>query len=85
VENASDVIYRVDGNGYVTYANPATMHILGYQSDEDVVGKHYLKLVTPESRPQVKRFYLRQFVSKTPTTYHEVPIIAGDGSETWLG
>lgn len=85
VENASDVIYRVDGNGYVTYANPATMHILGYQSDKDVVGKHYLELVAPEARPQAKRFYLRQFVSKTPITYYEVPIIAGDGSETWLG
>ncbi len=85
VENASDVIYRVDGNGYVTYANPATMNILGYQSDKDVVGKHYLELVAPDARPQIKRFYLRQFVSKTPITYREVPIIAGDGSETWLG
>lgn len=85
VENANDVIYRVDANGHVNYANPATIRILGFASDRDVVGKHYLELVTPESRPQVKRFYLRQFVSKTPITYHEVPIIAGDGSETWLG
>lgn len=85
VENASDVIYRVDGNGHINYANPSTMRILGYQSEKDVIGKHYLELVAPEARPEVKSFYLRQFVSKTPTTYHEVPIIAGDGRETWLG
>jgi PAS domain S-box-containing protein len=85
VENASDVIYRVDHMGYVTYANPATIRILGYQSDNDVVGKHYLELVDPEVRVQAKRFYLRQFLKKTPTTYYELPIIAGDGSDTWLG
>ena len=85
VENASDVIYRVDSNGYITYANPATMRILGYESERDMVGKHYLELVAPEARPQVKHFYFRQFLSKTPITYHELPIIAGDASETWLG
>ncbi len=85
VENASDVIYRVNDNGYITYANPATMHILGYESEKDMVGKHYLELVAPEARPQVRHFYFRQFLSKTPITYHELPIIAGDGSETWLG
>lgn len=85
VENASDVIYRVDGNGYITYSNPATMRILGYQSEKDMIGKHYLELVAPEARPTVKRFYLRQFASNIPITYHELPIIAGDRSETWLG
>ncbi|HSB00792.1 MAG TPA: PAS domain S-box protein, partial [Anaerolineales bacterium] len=85
VENASDIIYRVDSNGHINYANPSTMRILGYESEKDVIGKHYLELVAPEARPQVKRFYLGQFLHKTPTTYHELPIIAGDGSETWLG
>src|SRR5512138_707090 len=85
VETANDVIYRVDGNGHVVYANPATMHILGYNSEEDVMGRHYLELVAPQARPEVKRFYLRQFVSKTPITYHEIPIISGEGSEVWLG
>lgn len=85
VEDASDVIYRVDANGIVNYANPATMRILGYESEQDVIGKHYLELVAPDARPEVKRTYLRQFLRKTPITYHEVPIIAGDGSETWLG
>jgi len=85
VENASDVIYRVDSHGYVIYANPATMRILGYGSEKDVVGRHYLELVAPQARHKVKRAYEHQFVSKTPNTYHELPIIAADGSETWLG
>ncbi len=85
VENASDIIYRVDTNGCITYANPSTMHILGYDSEKEVIGKHHLELVAPEVRPEVKHFYLRQFLRKTPTTYHELPIIAGDGREVWLG
>jgi PAS domain S-box-containing protein len=83
VENANDIIYRVDSHGCLTYANPATMRILGYE--QDVVGRHYLELVAPEARHKVKRAYDHQFLSKTPTTYHELPIIAADGSETWLG
>lgn len=85
VENASDIIYRVDTSGCLTYANPAAMRVLGYESEKDVIGRHYLDLVAPEVRHKVKRIYEHQFLSKTPTTYHELPAIAADGREIWLG
>jgi len=85
VENASDLIYRVDSNGCITYANPAVVRVLGYEREKEVLGKYYLDLVAPEMRFKVKRTYQHQFVSKTPTTYHEFPVIAVDGRELWLG
>ncbi|RPJ21003.1 MAG: PAS domain S-box protein, partial [Chloroflexi bacterium] len=85
VENASDLIYRVDSNGCITYANPAVVGVLGYEKEKDVLGEYYLDLVTPEMRNTVKRIYQRQFVSKTPTTYNELPVLGTDGREIWLG
>jgi len=31
VENASDMIYRTDENGYFTFVNPAALRVTGYK------------------------------------------------------
>ena len=85
VENASDIIYRLDSNGYITYANPAALHAMGYEKEEDAIGIYYLDLTTPEARRKLKHTYLHQFVSKTKNTYHEFPGVAADGREVWFG
>jgi PAS domain S-box-containing protein len=85
VENASDLIYRTDANGYITYANQPVLHVLGYSSEAEVIGKHYLELTTSESHYKIKRAYNHQLLSRTKNTYHEFPTIAADGREVWLG
>jgi len=85
VENASDLIYRVDTNGLLTYANPSALRAMGFENEEDALGKFYLDLTTPEMRHKLKRTYQHQFVSKTKVTYHEFPAIAADGREVWFG
>ncbi len=85
VENASDLIYRVDRHGYITYANPSVIRVLGYANEEDVLGKYYLDLVAPEGRQEVQQTYQQQFLSKTPTAYNEFPVMAADGNQIWLG
>jgi PAS domain S-box-containing protein len=85
VENASDMIYRIDCNGRITYANPSVVRILGYQNEREVSGKHYLDFIFPELRHKVKRIYEHQLISKTPNTYNEVPVIGAAGNEVWLG
>jgi PAS domain S-box-containing protein len=85
VENASDMIYRVDMNGCFTYANPSALHVMGFEREEELLGTYYLDMTTPEARHKLKRTYLHQLVSKTQNTYHEFPAIAKDGSEIWFG
>jgi PAS domain S-box-containing protein len=84
VEQANDLIYQVDTRGCITYANPAVLRVLGYE-EKDVLGKHYLDLAVPEMRHRIKRTYEHQFLSRTPSTYHEFPALATDGREIWLG
>jgi len=85
VENASDLIYRTDANGRITYANQPVLRVLGYSGEAEVLGKHYLDLTTPDSRMKLKHTYTRQLLKQTKNTYHEFPTIAADGREVWFG
>ncbi len=85
VENASDLIYRVDMNGRFTYANPSALHAMGFEHEDEVLGRYWLDMTTPESRHKLKRTYLHQLASRTKITYHEFPGIAKDGNEVWFG
>ena len=85
VENASDLIYRFNETGYLTYANPSALHVMGFEKEEEALGKFFLDLTTPEERRRLKRTYLHQYLSKTPNTYHEFPAVAADGREVWFG
>ncbi|CAG0960585.1 hypothetical protein ANAEL_00603, partial [Anaerolineales bacterium] len=85
VENASDIIYRTDANGNFTYANPAAMKVMGYASEREIFGRHYLEQVMPEYRHRLKRFYDHQYLSRTQNTYYEFPVITADGNVAWVG
>ena len=82
--HATDIIYRTDDTGHVTYFNPIALRLMRY-TESEMMGIHFLALVRPDSRRRIGRFYLRQFVEHIPTTYCEIPAIAKDGTELWLG
>ena len=85
VENASDLIYRFDVNGFLTYANPAALRLMGFEKESDVLGRYFLDLTTPEAQHRLKRTYQHQYASKTRTTYNEFPAATADGREVWFG
>ncbi|MFZ6028988.1 MAG: histidine kinase N-terminal 7TM domain-containing protein [Chloroflexota bacterium] len=84
VENASDIIYRTDKEGYFTYVNPPGLRVTGFE-EKELVGQRFLRVIHPDARHRVQRFYTRQVVSKTLNTYLEFPLIGADGGEIWLG
>ncbi|MBN8579638.1 MAG: PAS domain S-box protein [Anaerolineae bacterium] len=85
VENASDIIYRTDLKGMFTYANPAALNMMGFKSEQEVLGKSYLDLTTPEARSRLKRTYDHQFLSRKNNTYYEFPAITMKGEIIWVG
>ncbi|GAB4502613.1 MAG: hypothetical protein Fur0035_21670 [Anaerolineales bacterium] len=85
VENASDLIYRTDALGHFTYANPTALHALGFEREDEVLGRHFLELALPEARRDLKRFYDHQFLARESTTYYEFPALSADGQMVWIG
>ena len=84
VEQASDIIYGTDRDGRIVFFNPVAKRILKY-SDHELLGRNYAELVRPDQRNTVERFYGRQLIENIPRTYNEVPVLAKDGTEIWLG
>ncbi len=84
VENASDMVFRIDKKGYCTFANVSTIRITGYNEDE-IIGKHFLDLVRPDKREEAAGFFRLQVKDGIKNTYSEYPVIKKDGSEIWLG
>jgi len=84
VENVSDIIYKTDAEGRMTYWNSAIEPILKF-GPSDVTKARYLDLIHPDYRAAARRFYQKQWLDRVPTTYYEFPVIADDGRVVWLG
>jgi len=84
IEYATDIIYRTDRNGNLTYVNPVGLKIFGF-TEEEALGMNYVNLVRAEEKETVRRFYLRQAASKTPHTYFEFSAQTKDEKSIILG
>jgi diguanylate cyclase (GGDEF)-like protein/PAS domain S-box-containing protein len=84
VENARDMIFRTDANGYFTFVNPEVIRITGYE-EEELIGKQYTIMIRPDMRDEAMKFFGRQFVKGIQNTYSEYPILTKDGQELWVG
>ncbi|KAB2923348.1 MAG: PAS domain S-box protein [Bacteroidetes bacterium] len=84
IENATDVIYRTDNRGMFTYVNPVGVALFGY-SAEELAGKRYTDMLLPAEQEAVRRFYVRQTLSRTRNTYREVTAVTRSGERIVLG
>jgi diguanylate cyclase (GGDEF)-like protein/PAS domain S-box-containing protein len=84
IEHANELIYRTDEVGNLIFVNPTCVEILGF-SEQELVGRHYLSFVKEEAREATEKYYVRQLVKQIPNAYLEIPVIARDGREVWLG
>jgi PAS domain S-box-containing protein len=84
VENASDLVYRMDSTGHVTFVNPSGLSVTGYEEAE-LLGKNYSTLIRPDMREEAIKFFGRQFVKRIKNTYSEYSILTKEGHEVWLG
>lgn len=84
VEHATDIIYRTDTMGYFTFVNATATRLMGY-AESDLLGHRFTEFIRPDYRAKAARFYWRQLIRKTPTTYFEFPATTKDGREIWFG
>ena len=84
VENASDIVFRANKNGYFTFANPAAIRMIGYEKEE-LIGKLYLTLISPDMRKKVYDLFILQREKRIQNTYLEYLVLTKDGHNIWLG
>ena len=84
VENATDVIYWLDAHGRFTAVNPTAARVMGY-TKEQILGRHFTELITPEHRAAALQFYKQQFRDRRPYSYYEFPAVTAAGGIVWFG
>lgn len=84
VDFASDIIVRCDRRGRITYCNDVGARILKVAPDR-INGIPALHFVPADGRHRILRTLLRESADGTCDLYLECPVIAGDGSQVWLG
>jgi PAS domain S-box-containing protein len=83
VEGASEAIFSTDPKGRLVFSNPYICQIAGY-AIEDVIGMNYLEFVALEKRPNVHRFFLKQYIQSKPSCQAEFPFMTKNGAVRWL-
>lgn len=83
VELAGDIICRTDEHGRFTLCNQAALTLLHFSQDE-VVGRSWLKFVRQDKRTAARRFYNRQIGRRRSSSVYELPLIDGHGGERWM-
>jgi PAS domain S-box-containing protein len=79
IEQTSDVITVVDGDGTIYYASPSVGPVLGYEP-ADILGKSVLEVLHPEDLKGTVLTLGRLFSGKRATTRFEVRVQHHDGS-----
>lgn len=71
VAHASDATILLDGTGRITYASPASLHLLGH-CPEELIGRHALDFIHSEDLDRATRmlaFHLSSAEPTVPATY----------------
>jgi PAS domain S-box-containing protein len=84
VEEAQDIIYEIDEEGYFTFVNGMASQILGYSRTE-LLSMHFLDLIEASYRENVSLFYNYQIESGERSSYLEFPVVAKGGKVEWIG
>lgn len=84
VEKATDIIYRVNAEGYFTFVNEVAERITGFSKDE-LLTMRYSQLIRNDYKKKAFELYKSQIENKTPSTYFEFPLVTKDGNEIWMG
>jgi PAS domain S-box-containing protein len=84
VENAEDLIYQTDVNGFLKFMNRQFNNSLEYETHE-LEGKNSLLLVHPDYKREVLEYYQNHFEQKAKSSYFEFPVVSKTGKTIWIG
>ena len=82
VENVSDVIYRVDMQGKITYLNPAVEALIGLPPEE-LVGKSFALFIHPEDLGRTQK-NMQSIISGQTHGHAEYRLMRASGEMRWI-
>jgi PAS domain S-box-containing protein len=77
VEDMSEVVYVVDGEGYVSYVSPSIEALLGYRPEE-LIGRRYAQFVYPDDQLRIREAFGSVLAGLRQTNEYRLLTKSGD-------
>jgi diguanylate cyclase (GGDEF)-like protein/PAS domain S-box-containing protein len=84
VASAFDLVVGVSEDGFITFATPSTLEILGLDETQVVVGTHLTVFVHPEDLEETVAAFGRALAGSNPRDPYECRIRRADGTYMWF-
>jgi len=84
IDQATDIIYSTDEEGYFTFINPRGSEAFGYSAAE-IIGKRYIEFVPEKHRASLFQYYTELKEAERTDDYYEFPIVSKNGKQHWIG
>jgi len=84
VENATEIIFKMNQKGNFTYVNNVAEKLFGY-SEKDIIGSHFSAFIPDDHKKEVFDFYLKVRDESEEETYLRFPVEAKNGDIHWIG
>lgn len=84
VEKSSDIVFRINAEGYFIYVNPEGCKAIEYSPDE-LYQIRFDQLVCLNYIEEVVSKYQEQIKNRIQHTYLEFPVITKSGKKIWIG
>ena len=83
IQNAIDLIYEVDIDGYFTFANEFTLKSTGYENEE-IINKSFTNFIHKDYLESIKQFFLNPLKDKDFFPTIEIPLVKKNGDLLWV-
>jgi len=83
IQNANDIIFETNAEGYFTFINDFTIKTFGYSFDE-ALKKNFLEVIRKDYITSIKGFYLNLPKNNNEFRAVELPLLKKDGQEMWI-
>ena len=84
IEQARDIIYRIDDEGYFLFINKIGIKKFGY-TEEEIVGRRYTEFIPADDLESEFIYYTNVRDSGVSSDYHEFRIESKNGDIFWVG
>lgn len=84
IDEATDIIYSTNEEGYFTFINPKGSEAFGYGPNE-ILGKRYIDFVLDEYKADLFKYYTKFRDDGLTQDYFEFPIRSKSGKVHWIG
>lgn len=84
LDNSLAAIYLFQDGGYFSYVNPRMVKVLGYDSDDEIIGKGFWEVIAPEDRETVRKRGLEREKREFFPRRYKFRMLKKDGEEIWV-